>query len=112
MVETLTPVPVLLFRYSALDLDGHRIHYDLPYAGEVEGYPGLVVHGPLVATLLMRACARSRPQRLERVSYRGLSPSFAGRPLALALTEEPGELRAHAASEGRAVMSAAARFRS
>jgi hydroxyacyl-ACP dehydratase HTD2-like protein with hotdog domain len=47
------PDDVLLFRYSALTFNGHRIHYDRRYVTEVEGYPGLVVHGPLIATLLM-----------------------------------------------------------
>src|SRR5215213_10868753 len=50
VVRTLTPDAVLLFRYSALTFNGHRIHYDLAYAREVEGYPALVVHGPLIAT--------------------------------------------------------------
>ena len=112
VVQTLTPDPVLLFRYSALTFNGHRIHYDLAYAREVEGYPGLVVHGPLIATLLMRACAAARPEhRLGELSFRGLSPSFAGRPLSVTLSEERGELRAGAESEGRAVMSAAATLR-
>ena len=51
--RVISPDPVLLFRYSALTFNGHRIHYDQPYATGVEGYPGLVVHGPLLATLLM-----------------------------------------------------------
>jgi 3-methylfumaryl-CoA hydratase len=112
IVQTLTPDAVMLFRYSALTFNGHRIHYDLAYAGAVEGYPGLVVHGPLIATLLMRACAAARPEhRLGELSFRGLSPSFAGQPLSVTLSEEGGELRAGAESEGRAVMSATAKFR-
>ena len=60
----------------------------------------------------MRACAAARPEhRLGELSFRGLSPSFAGRPLSVTLSEERGELRAGAESEGRAVMSAAATFR-
>ena len=55
------PDPVLLFRYSAVTFNGHRIHYDHPYATQVEGYPGLVVHGPLIATLLMDLLRRNRP---------------------------------------------------
>lgn len=54
--RTWTPDPVTLFRYSALTFNGHRIHYDRPYATEVEGYPGLLVHGPLIATLLVELC--------------------------------------------------------
>ena len=58
------PDDVLLFRYSALTFNGHRIHYDRKYVTEVEGYPGLIVHGPLIATLLIdllrRSCAGRR----------------------------------------------------
>lgn len=71
--------PVLLFRYSAMTFNGHRIHYDLPYVTEVEGYEGLVVHGPVQATLLMQAAAMlgGAPPRIFR--YRALSPLIAGR---------------------------------
>ena len=75
--RTVTPDPVMLFRYSALTFNGHRIHYDQPYATGVEGYPGLVVHGPLIATLLMDLIRRERPQaRLSRFAYRAVSPLF------------------------------------
>ena len=71
------PDPVLLFRYSALTFNGHRIHYDRSYVTEVEGYPGLIVHGPLIATLLMDLCRRQRPDAaLETFSYRAMSPLF------------------------------------
>ncbi len=74
------PDPVLLFRYSALTFNGHRIHYDHPYATEVEGYPGLVVHGPLVATLLLELLHEQRHEgRLARYSFRAVSPLFATR---------------------------------
>ena len=59
--RSITPDDVLLFRYSALTFNGHRIHYDRRYVTEVEGYPGLIVHGPLIATLLMTCCAASAP---------------------------------------------------
>jgi 3-methylfumaryl-CoA hydratase len=52
-----------LFRYSALTFNGHRIHYDHPYATGQEGYPGLVVHGPLTATLLLDAFRSARPEK-------------------------------------------------
>ena len=55
------PDPVLLFRYSALTFNGHRIHYDREYVTEVEGYPGLIVHGPLIATLLVDLVRRNAP---------------------------------------------------
>ncbi|MGR3502395.1 FAS1-like dehydratase domain-containing protein [Pseudaestuariivita sp.] len=57
----ITPDPVLLFRYSALTFNGHRIHYDQPFATGSEGYPGLVVHGPLLATLLLDLVHRTLP---------------------------------------------------
>ena len=53
----------MLFRYSALTFNGHRIHYDHPYVTQVEGYPGLVVHGPLIATLLVDLVRREQPGR-------------------------------------------------
>ena len=63
----------MLFRYSALTLNGHRIHYDAPYARDVEGYPGLVVHGPLLATLLMEMAER-REGTLRQFSFRATAP--------------------------------------
>lgn len=75
--ETVTPDPVLLFRYSALTFNGHRIHYDQPYATRVEGYPGLVVHGPLLATLMLEAARRALPERpVAGFAFRGLRPVF------------------------------------
>ncbi len=69
--------PVLLFRFSALTFNGHRIHYDLPYATGTEKYPGLVVHGPLQALLLMQSAQRHNPgRRPARFSFRGVRPLF------------------------------------
>ncbi len=71
------PDPVLLFRYSAVTFNSHRIHYDRPYATGVEGYPGLVVHGPLIATLLVDLLRRSRPETaLRGYSFRALRPLY------------------------------------
>jgi len=70
--------PVLLFRYSALTFNGHRIHYDQPYVTGVEGYPGLVVHGPLQATLLLNLAAAMGAPSSFRFRYRGLSALIAG----------------------------------
>ena len=71
------PDPVLLFRYSALTFNGHRIHYDLKFTTEVEGYPGLVVHGPLLATLMADLARRERPEaRVARFEFRALRPIF------------------------------------
>ncbi|MBM08273.1 MAG: acyl-CoA dehydrogenase [Magnetovibrio sp.] len=73
----ISPDPVLLFRYSALTFNGHRIHYDRPYALNEEGYPGLVVHGPLIATLLMDLCCQENPSSsLVSFDYRAISPLF------------------------------------
>ena len=67
----------MLFRYSALTFNGHRIHYDRPYAMETEGYPGLIVHAPLVATLLMELCRDERPEaRLAAFDFRIVRPLF------------------------------------
>ena len=76
-----TPTATLLFRYSAVTFNGHRIHYDWPYATDVEGYPGLVVHGPLIATLALRAFCRANPDaRPRHFSYRGVRPLIAPHP--------------------------------
>lgn len=73
--ETVEPTATLLFRYSAVTFNGHRIHYDWPYVTETEGYPGLVVHGPLIATLNLQAFRRANPQaQVRRFSFRGLRP--------------------------------------
>jgi len=73
----ITPDPVLLFRYSALTFNGHRIHYDRSYVTEVEGYPGLIVHGPLIATLLLDLLRREMPgARVARFSFKALRPVF------------------------------------
>lgn len=75
--KTIRPDALMLFRYSALTFNGHRIHYDRPYAMGTEGYPGLVVHGPLVATLLMELCRDERPEaRLTGFDFRMLGPLF------------------------------------
>ena len=75
--------PTFLFRYSAITFNGHRIHYDQPYATGVEGYPGLVVHGPLQATLLFNRAAIEGGRVPKRFDYRGLSPAIVGEPLAV-----------------------------
>ena len=73
----IAPDPVLLFRYSALTFNGHRIHYDRGYVTEVEGYPGLIVHGPLIATLLLDLLRREYPRaRVRRFAFKAVSPLF------------------------------------
>ena len=77
--ETHVSDPVLLFRYSALTFNGHRIHYDRDYVTKVEGYPGLIFHGPLQAALLVELAAKLRGHRPpKKFSYRGLQPLFEG----------------------------------
>jgi 3-methylfumaryl-CoA hydratase len=71
------PSPVLLFRYSALTFNGHRIHYDRKYVTEVEGYPGLIVHGPLISTMLVDQFRLQFPQRkLASFEFKALRPTF------------------------------------
>jgi 3-methylfumaryl-CoA hydratase len=77
----LAPDTVLLFRYSALTMNGHRIHYDLPYAMDEEAYPALVVHGPLQATILAAHAAKHLGKPLRTFAFRGKSPAFANLPL-------------------------------
>lgn len=79
--DTLTPDPVLLFRYSALTFNSHRIHYDLDYAKNDEGYAGLVVHGPMQATLLLNLAAKVAGKPPRRFSFRGVAPVTHGIPL-------------------------------
>ena len=75
--RVIKPDDVLLFRYSALTFNGHRIHYDRRYATEVEGYPGLIVHGPLIATLLVDLLRRNAPDAaIARFTFRAVSPLF------------------------------------
>ncbi|WP_207210905.1 FAS1-like dehydratase domain-containing protein [Lichenibacterium minor] len=110
----IVPDDVLLFRYSALTFNGHRIHYDRRYATEVEGYPGLVVHGPLLATLLAGLAGSARPDEdLAAFSFRALATAFDGSPVRICGRpgEEPAALRLWAetddgtiAMEARAVL--------
>jgi len=73
--EIIVPTPTLLFRYSAVTFNGHRIHYDYPYVTETEGYPGLVVHGPMIATFSLRSFVRANPDKhVRHFAYRGVRP--------------------------------------
>src|SRR5437870_8968078 len=76
------PDDVLLFRYSALTFNGHRIHYDRKYVTDVEGYPGLIVHGPLIATLLMDLVRRNAPDAdVATFRFKAVRPTFNLNPL-------------------------------
>jgi 3-methylfumaryl-CoA hydratase len=71
------PDPVLLFRYSALTFNSHRIHYDLDYVTKIEGYPGLIVHGPLISTLLLEGLRQAKPRaEVKAFSFRAVAPIF------------------------------------
>jgi 3-methylfumaryl-CoA hydratase len=103
------PDPVMLFRYSALTFNSHRIHYDQPYATGIEGYPGLVVHGPLTATLLIDLCARQfGGNRLAGFSFRAVSPAFVGEELRLRGRTVADGVELIAAADGRITMRARA----
>jgi 3-methylfumaryl-CoA hydratase len=92
--RTVAPDPVLLFRYSALTFNGHRIHYDRGYATGVEGYPGLVVHGPLQATLLLDLLDRELPgARVARFAFRALAPLFDTAPFEVCGAREGDRVR-------------------
>lgn len=108
--RTLAPDPALLFRYCALTFNSHRIHYDLPYARDVERYRGLVVQGPLMASLLLQLAARQfGDNRLSRFSFRALGPAIAGEPLHLAMRGAGDAIEMAAfAGDGRQVVKAEA----
>ena len=87
--ETFLPTTVTLFQFSALTRNAHRIHYDHPYATEVEGCPGLLVHGPLTALLLLDAATRHGTGPVTRFRYRALAPLFG--PAGQGGVERPGQ---------------------
>jgi 3-methylfumaryl-CoA hydratase len=109
----IVPDAVLLFRYSALTFNGHRIHYDRHHAVDVEGYPGLVVHGPLIATLLLDLLRRQAPRAdLATFRFRALHPAFDGRPLRLCGRPDGPRVQLWAADDaGALVMDAEAAWR-
>ena len=101
-VELLPDAP-LLFRFSALTYNAHRIHYDLPYATDVEGHAGLVVHGPLLALLLLEVPRRAHPGRaVTSFGYRLTRPAYAGTPVRARGSLDDDRLELSAAVEGRA----------
>ena len=102
--RTLRPDDVLLFRYSSLTFNAHRIHYDRRYAVETEGYPGLVVHGPLIATLLLDLVHRNLPQaKVSRFSFRAISPLFDTAPFTICGHPEGNQVRLWAQNENGAL---------
>ena len=110
VLRTVTPTEALLFRFSALTFNSHRIHYDHPYATGEENYRGLVVHGPLTATLLLDlAQRRLGDNALRSFAFRGVTPAIAGEALHLVMREQDSgwEIGAFAA-DGRQIVAASA----
>lgn len=108
VVEALTPSETLLFRYSAVTFNAHRIHYDKPYAMDAENYPGLVVHGPLQATLLVRAANRCKGRMVQSFDFRGVHPMFAGAEMKISIAPDDAGMRLTAGQDGHACMEATA----
>ena len=108
--ETHVSDPVLLFRYSALTFNGHRIHYDRDYVTKVEGYPGLIFHGPLQAALIVELAAKlygGKPPK--KFSYRGLQPLFEGSEFSVNANDEGSSMQLWVAdAEGQPTMKGTA----
>jgi 3-methylfumaryl-CoA hydratase len=104
--DSFMPDAVTLFRYSALMFNAHRIHFDYPFTTEVEGYRGLVVHGPLTATLLLEAAKRHSRGQLRAYRYRGVAPLFNDAPVTLAGKEVSGAKQTELWAAGPADMIA------
>ena len=108
---TITPDSTLLFRYSAMTFNGHRIHYDHHYTTSEEGYPGLVVQGPLTATLLMNLAQASRPHApLREFEFRGAAPAFVDQALQLSVHGSGAESLEARNHQGALIMTASAGF--
>ena len=106
-VARITPTPVMLFRYSALTFNSHRIHYDADYCRQVEGFPGPVVHGSLTATFLAGLAAQHSGALPRRFAYRALRPLYAGAPVTLSARQQGRGLQLQAAdARGRLAMTA------
>jgi 3-methylfumaryl-CoA hydratase len=102
-----TPDPRVLFRFSALTFNAHRIHYDRDYAEREEGYPGLVVHGPLTAMLLLHAARQTVAQPVVGFSFRGQAPLFDLAPFRLVVIPSGRELQLEAQrSDGQVALAA------
>jgi 3-methylfumaryl-CoA hydratase len=107
IAETWTPSSVELFRYSAIIFNAHRIHYDRAYVTDIEGYPDLVVHGPLVATRLCQLARRVAGRPLTRFSFRAEAPTFVNQPVRLVARRADAQLQLRAERfDGEVAMSA------
>jgi 3-methylfumaryl-CoA hydratase len=106
-----TPDSVALFRFSAVTFNAHRIHYDLPYAQEAEGYPNLVVHGPFTALRLCDFASRHRAKTPTRFTFRGEAPLFSGQAVTLSPDRDDEALTVTARRcDGKIAMRAAVQF--
>ncbi len=109
--RTVRPDTRTLFRFSALTFNAHRIHYDRDYARDVEGYPGLVIHGPLTAMLLLDLVRRHTDRPVAAFSFRGLAPLFDGGPVHLLGTPDGDRVALEARGpDGTTALSAEARL--
>jgi 3-methylfumaryl-CoA hydratase len=107
--ETHMADPVLLFRYSALTFNGHRIHYDRDYVTKVEGYPGLIFHGPMQAALQIEFAAKLRGIVPKKFAYRGVQPLFEGSEFSVNANETSNGMETWTAnSEGQPTMKGTA----
>jgi 3-methylfumaryl-CoA hydratase len=108
--RTIVPDDVLLFRYSALTFNGHRIHYDRQYVTQIEGYPGLIVHGPLIATLLMDLVRRNAPgEEVATFRFKAVRPTFDPHPFKVNGSRQGNEVKLWAQDhEGWMTMDATA----
>lgn len=105
----IVPDTRLLFRFSALTFNAHRIHYDRPYAISEEGYPGLVVHGPLTAILLLEVVRHNTARRIAGFSFRGQAPLFDLAPFRLVALPSDGQVELEAQGpDGKTALSASA----
>ena len=107
---TFAPTSVLLFRYSALTFNSHRIHYDTSYCKKIEGYPGLVVHGPLMATMLMNLAQAKNSAPLKEFKFRAMAPSFVDENLNLILKNDKARELELRSDDGSIIMTAHAEF--
>lgn len=109
--KSLIPDATQLFRYSAITFNGHRIHYDQDYATGIEGYPGLVVHGPLIATWLMNFAQEMCPdQSLRSFEFRGNAPAFVENEIILLALDENCTAFEARTKNGALIMTANAGF--
>lgn len=112
MIREIAPDSVMLFRYSALTFNGHRIHHDGDYCRDVEGYPAPVIHGPLIATLLLDHLMRQRPnKRIAAFSFKATSPLFIGDVIQLGLSLDARTANLRALGPAGVAMSECSRSR-